>query len=159
MRHAGIVHLFIALVWMFLSGNADIGGLGTGLLAGFLLLALFRKALGCEDYVRRVMSALFFGYRFIWQIVDANMRIARVALQRNAGTIRGQFMSYSIEELSEFETLLLCWCISLTPGTTVADRDLTGRTLILHAFASGEPDEISQRLDHDIKNRILAFTR
>jgi multisubunit Na+/H+ antiporter MnhE subunit len=68
-------------------------------------------------------------------------------------------MTYNVEGLSEFEILLLCWCISLTPGTAVADRNEDGRALILHAFASGEPDDIAQQLDHRLKNRIVEFTR
>jgi len=159
MTHASIVHAFIALVWMFLSGNTTLGGLGTGLLAGFALLALFRNALSCQDYVRRVVSVVTFIARFLRQVVEANVRLARVALKRNAGAIQGQFMRYDIGGLSEFEVLLLCWCISLTPGTAVADHDRGAATLILHAFASGEPDEVRHHIDRDLKSRIIGFTR
>lgn len=159
MTQGAPIHLLIALVWMFLSGNTTLGGLGTGLLAGFGLLAFFRNALNCRDYVRRVMSFVAFGWPFFWQVMAANFRIAMVALQKNAGTIQGRFVRYNIEGLSEFEILFLCWCVSLTPGTAVADKDSGGRELVLHTFASGEPDQMRSHIDRDLKKKILAFTR
>jgi multicomponent Na+:H+ antiporter subunit E len=157
MTQVAVIHVFIALVWMFLSGNTTLGGLGTGLAASFMLLALFRKVLNCQDYVRRVTAMGVFVWRFLWQIVTANLRIATMALQKDAGQVQGRFMKYNVADLSEFEVYLLCWCISLTPGTAVADQH--DGELVLHAFASGEPDEIRHHLDRDVKNNILAFTR
>jgi multisubunit Na+/H+ antiporter MnhE subunit len=159
MTQPAVIHLLIALVGMFLSGYTTLGGLGVGLLAGFALLALFQRVLDCQDYVRRVVSVSAFGWRFLLQIVTSNVRIARAALRRDAGRIPGRFVRYSIEGLSHSEVLLLCWCISLTPGTAVADQDHGARELILHAFASGEPDEIRSHIDRDLKTRILMFTR
>lgn len=154
-----VTHLLVALVGMFLSGNTTIGGLGVGLIAGFALMALFRQALGCQDYIRRVLAAGVFAGRFLQQILISNMRIARVALRRDAGKLRGEFLTCSIEGLTPFETLLYCQCISLTPGTIVAEQSADHRTLVLHSFASGTPDEIRQALEEGLKRDILSFTR
>lgn len=153
------VHFLIALVWMFLSGNTTLGGLAIGLGAGFLLMAFFRKALGCQDYVRRVAAAISFIGKFTGEMVASNLRIARVALSREAGSLHGEFMVYSIEGLTDLETLLLCQCINLTPGTVVTEKCANNRDLILHTFASGTPDEIRRSLDQGLKRSILAFTR
>ena len=157
MKQPAVVHLLIGMVWMFLSGNPSLGGLATGLLAGFALLALFRRALNCADYIRRVTAASVHGWRFLGQILKSNLRIARLALRRDAGAVEGRFVRYRVGDLSEVELLLLCWFISLTPGTTVAERN--DGELILHVFGLGEPDGIQSRLDQDLKNGILSFTR
>lgn len=154
-----VIHLVIALVWMFLSGNTTLGGLIAGLLGGFVLMKVFQNALGCRDYIRRVVAAGFFLGRFLLLIAASNLRIARTALRRDAGSIRGEFIPYSLEGLTSFETLILCQCIGLTPGTIVAQQSEDGATLILHAFASGTPDEIRHSLDEELKRGILAFTR
>lgn len=153
------VHLLIALVWMFLSGNTTLGGLALGLAAGFALMALFQNALGCESYVRRLVAALRFTVHFLMQVIYSNLRIARAVLRKDAGSLRGEFLTYSVEGLTDLELLLLCQCISLTPGTIVAEKSADGRELILHAFASGEPDEIRHSLDEELKRPILSFTR
>lgn len=153
------VHFLIALVWMFLSGNTTLGGLALGLAAGFALMALFQNALGCQSYIRRLIAAMAFLAHFLQQVISSNLRIARTVLRRDAGELKGEFLAYSIEGLTEIELLLLCQCISLTPGTIVAEKSTDGRELILHAFASGGPDQIRKSIDEGLKHRILSFTR
>ena len=153
------IHILIALVWMFLSGNTTLGGLVAGLLGGFASMALFQNALNCRNYIRRALAACVYLGRFLGQIAASNLRIARAVLRKDAGTLRGEFLTYPIEGLTRFETLVLCQCIGLTPGTIVADRNPDGSALVLHAFASGTPDEIRRSLDENLKDGILAFTR
>jgi len=153
------MHLGIALVWMFLSGNTTLGGLIAGLLGGFVMMNVFQSALGCGNYIRRVWAAGIFLGRFLLMIAASNLRIARAVLRKDAGAIRGEFLSYSVADLTPFETLLLCQCIGLTPGTIVAELSADKTTLVLHAFASGTPDEIRHSLDEELKHGILAFTR
>ena len=159
MTMGATVHFLIALVWMFLSGNTTLGGLAIGLFASFVLMAFFSQALGCQDYVRRVKAAVAFLGIYFLQVISSNLRLVRAVLRKDARSLRGEFMTYPIEGLSEFETLLLCQCISLTPGTIVAGQSDDKSQLILHAFASGSPDEIRHSLDEGLKRPILAFTR
>ena len=154
-----IMHLLVAFVWLFLSGNTTLGGFLSGLIAGFLLLALFQRALQAQDYVRRVIAFARFTVLFLKEIVVSNLRIAQVALRPNARRIHGEFMAYNVEDLTKFETLLLCYCVSLTPGTTVAGKSEDERAIVLHAFASGTPEEICEHIDQTLRKYILAFTR
>ncbi|MHA3775478.1 Na+/H+ antiporter subunit E [Verrucomicrobiota bacterium sgz303538] len=153
------MHLLIAFVWLFLSGNTSLGGLVTGLVAGFLLLALFQRALQTQDYVRRVIAFIRFAMLFVREIVISNIRIAHMALYPKVGSIRGVFMAYNVEDLTKLETLLLCYCVSLTPGTTLAGKSEDERSIVLHAFASGTPEQISEHIDRTLRKYILAFTR
>jgi len=156
---APIMHLLIAFVWLFLSGNTSLGGFFSGLIAGFLLLALFQRALETQDYVRRVVAFGRFTLLFLREVVVSNIRIARLALYPKVGSIRGEFMAYNVEDLTKLEILLLCYCVSLTPGTTVAGKSADERSIVLHAFASGTPEEISEHIDQTLRKYILAFTR
>lgn len=154
-----VIHALIALVWMFLSGSTTLGGLVIGLLAGFALMALFQKALGCQNYIRRMLAVIGFAGNFLKEVVESNLRIARVALRRDAGELRGEFLAYPVGDLTDFEILLLSQCISLTPGTIVVEKNAGTHELILHSFASGSPDEIRRSLDEGLKRNILSFTR
>lgn len=159
MIHSAGIHLTVALVWMFLSGNTSVGGLVVGLLGGFAMMAFFQNALDCRDYIRRVLAAAVFLGKFLLLVAASNLRIARAVLQKNAGALRGEFLTYPIRGLTPLEVLVLCQCIGLTPGTIVADRSPDGEALVLHAFASGTADEIRRSLDEGLKQGILAFTR
>jgi|GEM_PF-652488 multisubunit Na+/H+ antiporter MnhE subunit len=153
------IHFVIALSWMFLSGNTTLGGLIAGLIGGFIMMRVFQNPLGCRDYIRRVVAAVVFLGRFLLMIVISNLRIARAALRRDAASLQGEFITYPIGDLNHFETLIICQCIGLTPGTIVAEQSEDGTVLILHAFASGTPEEIRHSLDQELKRGILAFTR
>lgn len=156
---APTMHLLIAFVWLFLSGNTSLGGLLGGLIAGFLLLALFQRALETQDYVRRTIAFARFAVLFVREVVISNYRIASVALHPKARSFRGEFMAYNVEDLTKLEILLLCYCVSLTPGTTVAGKSEDERSIVLHAYASGTPEEISEHIDRTLRKYILAFTR
>lgn len=154
-----VMHLLVALVWLFLSGNTTTGNFFVALVGTYGLLALFRKAIGCEEYVVRVRAFILFIYRFTCEVIRANLHIMRVALTPGAGKIPGDFVHYNIADMTDFEVLLLSYCISLSPGTMVADRNDDATILVLHAFACGGPDEVRALIDRTLRDNILAFTR
>lgn len=158
-KNPAIMHLLVALVWLFVSGNITLAGFFVAFIATFLLLSLFRKAIGCEDYVRRVKAFLWFTVRFVQDVIASNIRIMRVALRRDAGEIDGRYVNYNVEGLTEFEILLISQCIGLSPGTMVAEMHEDGKHLILHAFPASTAGDIQQKLDSTLKRGILSFTR
>lgn len=153
------MHLLVAMVWLFLSGNATFGNFLVALVVTFALLALFQKAIGCENYVKRVIALLRFLPRFTLNIVFSNLRVMRMALRRDAGKIRGSFVHYDVAGLTDFEVLLIAQCIGLSPGTMAADRSEDGRDLILHVFGPDDPATVRGKIDSTLKASILAFTR
>ncbi len=91
-----VMHLLIALVAMFLSGNPTLGG-SPSLVGGFILMAFFRCALGCQNYIRRVMAVITFVFIFLQQVVSSNLRLVGAVLRRDAGRLEGDYISYSVE--------------------------------------------------------------
>lgn len=159
MNRPFIMHLLVAMVWLFLSGNATFGNFLVALVITFALLALFRKAIGCENYVKRVMALLRFLPRFFLEVVVSNLRVMRMALRRDARKLRGRFIRYDVTGLTDFEVLLIAQCIGLSPGTMAADRSEDGRHLILHVFGPDHPARVRKKIDSSLKAHILAFTR
>lgn len=154
-----IMHFIVALVWMFLSGTATFGNFLVALVVTFALLALFRKAIGCENYVKRVMALVRFQPLFISDIVMSNLRVMRMALRRDAGKIRGHFVHYDVSGLRDFEVMLLAHCIGLSPGTMAADRSEDGKYLVVHVLGGDDPDSVRKKIDASLKTPILRFTR
>jgi multicomponent Na+:H+ antiporter subunit E len=126
MKYFGIVHIMVALVWLFLSGNMTTGGFLVALLGTYFLLMLFRKAIGCESYVRRVRAFFAFFFGLLTEIVLSNLRIIRICLSKEAPDIEGEFIEYDVKGLTDFEVILIAYCIGLSPGTMAADRSEDG---------------------------------
>lgn len=153
------MHLLVTLVWLFVIGTITLANFVIAMIVTFFLLSLFRRAIGCEDYVRRVNAFFSFSVGFIREIIISNVRVMRVAMQRNASRLKGCFIGYDVEDLTEFEILLLAQFIGLSPGTMVAEMSEDKKHLILHAFPATTAEEIQHKLDSTLKKGILSFTR
>ena len=153
-----VLHLFVTLVWFFLSGTQTVANFLIAFFCTFALLVLFRKAIGCQEYVRRTVAFYRFIVRFGLDILASNLRIAGVAISRGAEKKQGRFIEYDVAGLTDLEILLISQCIGLSPGTMVAERVGEG-CLVIHIFATGTPDEVRAALDRTLKSGILSFTR
>lgn len=153
-----LMHLLVTSVWTFLYGNTTLGGFFLAGIASFVLLWIFQKVLHCEDYVRRVLAALAFTFFFIWDIIQSNVTMARLCLKPGVGRQEGAFSTYDVSDLTSAETLLMAYCINLTPGTTVADRTEEG-CFVLHSFPAMDASELETQINQTLKRRLLAITR
>jgi multicomponent Na+:H+ antiporter subunit E len=154
-----IMHMLVALVWLFLSGNTSLANFFLAIVLTFFLLALFRKPLHCQHYVRRTFAFVAFIWKLMIEIVASNLRIMRVILKPDAARFEGAFVPYNVSGLTEFEMLILSVCIGLSPGTMVADRNEEKTELILHVFAAGTDEEVRNKIDATLRAGILSFTR
>jgi multicomponent Na+:H+ antiporter subunit E len=152
------MHLLVAFVWTFLIGNRSLGGFCGGLIAGFLLLWMFRRSLKCENYVRRVIGLVSYAFYFTKEVLLSNIRIALVALSPNARQAKGRFVAYNIQDLTTMEILILSHCLNLTPGTIVAKRSYASCEIVMHTFPGGDAKLVRASVSQ-MKQRILRFTR
>lgn len=155
---AAVMHLLVTVVWTFLHGKTTMAGFLVGAIASYFLLWVLQDVLHCGNYVRRVRALVLFFFHFLWSMVRSNFEMAILSLSPGVGQLRGCFTRYEVHGLTPVETVLLAQFINLTPGTTVADRDEEGH-FILHSFPAIDADRLSQKIDHNLRARILAFTR
>ncbi len=155
---AAAMHLLVTLVWTFLYGQTTMAGFFIGAIASFLLLWALEGVLHCQDYVRRVRAFVAFVFHFVCSMVRSNFEMGILSLSPGIGKQRGSFTRYDVNGLSPMETVLLAQFINLTPGTTVADRTPDGY-FILHSFPRMEEDRLREKIDRDLKCRLLAITR
>jgi len=155
---APVMHLLVALVWLFLNGSATLGAFLLGLAAGFILLALFQRALRCENYIRRLCRAAIFVGLMLREIIRSNNRLTAIILGPDAGNITGRFAYYDVSDLTPLEIIIISQCLSLTPGTTVAEHNEKNQ-LVLHTFPALSDEELTKEVDSTLKRPMLAFTR
>lgn len=127
------LNLVLALVWMLLTGAFTLWGFLTGFLAGFLGLAFAQPMLGSRQYVRAVGGILKLHVVFFYELVVANLQLARDLLRPEMPFQPG-FVSFDARDLGPSETVLLALMISLTPGTLSVDLDDLGNVLHIHSI-------------------------
>ncbi len=152
-------HTAVALVWFFLSQERGLNSLFAGWIGGFILIACFRKLLGAENYVRRVVALFRFVMIFLAEFLRANLSVAQTVLFRSKDTLSPQYFTYDVSGLTRSEILLLSHCITLTPGTTTVEIAPDWNHLILHLLDGSAPDAVREELDRVWKRRIMEFMR
>jgi multicomponent Na+:H+ antiporter subunit E len=136
-------NLLLAIVWMFLSGALSIGGFFVGIVVGFIGLAFSRHVIGSGQYVRGVLGVFRLVSVFSYELVVANLQLARDIL-RPVPPFKPGFVAFDVRDLPPLETVLLANMISLTPGTLTVDSDDDGFTLYIHGVYTQDPAELQR---------------
>ncbi|MCS7090354.1 MAG: Na+/H+ antiporter subunit E [Verrucomicrobiota bacterium] len=149
----------LALLWVLLTGQATLSALAIGYGMAFMLLALMQPLFPESRYVMRVVAGLKFAGLLSWELLVANVQIARAVLWQRKENLWPNFVTYDVTGLRPGEIFLLSHCISLTPGTTTVEVSDDFRTLVLHVFDARDPEAVRLGIDRRLKEPILAFTR
>ncbi len=135
------LNLLLALVWMFLYGDFSIESFLVGMVIGYLALLFSRPFVGSEQYVRSVQGIIRLLAVFLYELVAANLQLARDIL-RPVPPFKPGFISFDVRDLPPTETVLLANMISLTPGTLTVDSDDEGFTLYVHSLYAQDPEKV-----------------
>ncbi len=145
-----LLSLTLFIVWLLLMNSISPGSILFALLLA-VLVPLFSQAFWPEPLrIRRPLLLIRYGLRLLWDIVIANLHVARLILGPTA-RLRPAFIRMPIELHDEFAITLLASAVSLTPGTVAADISVDRRTLLIHALDVDDSDalvaQIKQRYE------------
>lgn len=135
--HPGLSALMIVL-WVLLVNDLSFGVLALGLVIG-LGVPLFTAAWWPGRPRVRPLSGLAYCALVVWDIVIANLRVARIILLRPARALRPAWLVIPIDLATPEAIAVLAGTISLTPGTVSADISACGRFLLVHALDVADP--------------------
>ena len=153
------LNLAIASIWLLLSESPTPWAFAAGFLLGFVLIAMFRHVLGSETYVRRSLGLIRFFGVFLYEFLVANLKVAFAILFRSRESLYPRLVRYETRGLEPLEILILSYCVTLTPGTTVVQISDDFQFLILHALDARDPNRLRQSVDQSLKEAILRFMR
>lgn len=156
---AAALNLALATVWLLLSTSRSTADFFIGLGVGFALLTAFSAVLDTGGYPRRVLAVARFGARFLAEFLTANAGVAlRVLFGRN-DTLQPGFLTYDATGLTRGEILVLGYCITLTPGSTLVDISDDFRTLTIHVLDAHDPAAVRSAIDRRLRAPLLEATR
>ena len=136
-----VLSLVLALAWMLLLNDLSLGALVFGLFLGWLI-PLFTAPFWPERVrIRRPLTLLRFVATVLWDILVANIAVARLILGRPA-KLRPAFVELELALRTDLAISLLANTISLTPGTVSAYLSRDRRILVVHALDVDDVDEL-----------------
>ena len=143
--------LLLALAWTAVNGEFTGGQRAAGLVLG-TLITLFVRAPG-SDYLRKAVVLFGFIGFFLWELVLANLRMARDVLsprQRFAPGVIAVPLDLETEgAITAFSTLL-----TLTPGTLSLDISRDLKVLYIHDMYAADAGASRMAVKSGFERRI-----
>lgn len=136
-----LISLSLLVVWLLLQNEVSAGHIVLGG-AFAILIPLFTAPFWPDrPTVRRPLVAGRFVLTVLWDIVIANVIVARLILLRRPQSLTPHFLVIPLDARSPYAITVLAGTITLTPGTVSADLDRERRHLLVHNLSVDDPDE------------------
>jgi multicomponent K+:H+ antiporter subunit E len=156
--HPGLSALLV-IVWLLLQNSVTFGGLLVGLVVG-VVVPLFTAPYWRDKPLLRFGWPLveYLGL-VIWDIVIANFQVAWLILFRRNRDLRARWLVIPLDVRQPEAITALAGTISLTPGTVSADVSADGRSLLVHALDSADPEADVARIKSRYEARLQRIFR
>ena len=142
-----VVSCLVLTVWLGLhSSLAPIHIAGGVLLAG-LVPPLLHRSLDGAGRTRRPGVAIRLAGVVLWDIVTANVAVARRVLGPMS-RLRPGFIEVPLDLAHPDAVALLASIIAITPGTVVADIDEARSRILVHVLDLADPNALVSEIKH-----------
>ncbi len=149
------INILLALVWSALTGQFTLEGLTTGFLLGYLVLYLLRGVFGGGQYFAKGAQLTRFVAFFLWELLVANIRVARDVLRPGPLRMRPRVIAVPLTLTGEVSVTLLANVLSLTPGTLSLDISDDRKTLFVHAIDAPDADQARIEVKQGFERLVL----
>ncbi len=151
-----LLNFILALVWMALRASFTPVDFVVGFVIGFGIIMLTQRAFGVtsSNYGRRSRRIFrFIGFTF-WNIIKANIAVARVVLSPQMEVHPG-ILAVTMDSCSDIGMTSLANLITLTPGTLTLDVASDTCTLYIHFMNVDDPDALRSEIKNYFERRVV----
>lgn len=149
-----LLSLVLVLLWMALLNDFSAGGLLLGLVLGIVIPIVTSHFWPDRPPVRSYGKALAFIALVAWDVVVANMQVARLIVFRPADKLRVRWVAVPIELESPEAITILAATITMTPGTVTSDVSADGKSLLVHCLDAPDVVAAVERMKTRYERRI-----
>ena len=150
---APVASLLLAVFWLLLVNEVSAAQVVLGILLGLALPLISRRLHAARPVLRRPAVALELAALFAYDIVVANLVVARAVLGPMS-RIRPRFVRVPLEIQDPAAAMLLAGMVTLTPGTVSVDIDLSARILTVHMLLADDEQAAVRQIKARYEARI-----
>ena len=147
--------LFVALIWLALVNEVTVGGVVMGLLLGILTPILTGPFWPDPPRLRRPLKVVEYAAVVVWDIVVANIQVARLILFVPGDRLRSRYVTVPLDLTSPESITVLAGTITMTPGTLSAELAADGRALLVHGLDVPDPEALVAEIKSRYEARLL----
>jgi len=140
-----VVSAALFVVWLLLQGRLSIAQALMGALLAIVIPLLTKRFTAKPLVIRRPLLALRFFLMLAYDIVVANLAVARLIV-RPGLRLRPTFVTIVLELRGDLAIATLLAAISLTPGTVSCQLSRDERTLLIHVLDAANPETLGAEI-------------
>ncbi len=152
-------NILLAVNWALLTGEFNLENLIAGFVIGFVLLFILRQSFGQTDYFPKVRKGIGFFLHFFWELLKANVSVARTVLLEPRDKINPAFLAIPLEAKTDAEIALFANLITLTPGTLSLDVSTDRTVLYIHTLDVEDVDALRVEIKRSLECGLLEVMR
>ena len=141
-----LLNILLSIAWSALTGQFSPGDLAFGFVLGYAILWSLRRQLRGERYFTKVPQVIYFVAYVAWQIILANLNVARTVLFTPKEQIRPGIVAIPLDIRTDAEITMLANLITLTPGTLSLDVADDRSCLYVHTIDVGDPEQFRREI-------------
>lgn len=149
-----LLTLALILLWMLLLNSFTMGGLVMGAFLGVVIPIITSNFWPERPPIRAYHKALSFMLLVTWDVLVANVLVARLILFRPADQLRTRWVTVPIELESPEAITVLAATITMTPGTVSSDLSADGRSLLVHCLDAPDAGEAVDQMKTRYEARL-----
>ena len=142
-----VVSCLVLTVWLGLHSSLAPIHLAGGVLLAGLVPRLLHRSLGHARRTRRPWLAIRLAGVVLWDIVTANLAVARRVLGPMA-RLQPDFIEVPLDLAHPDAVALLASIIAITPGTVVADIDEARARILVHVLDLADSTALVSEIKH-----------
>lgn len=150
-----LLTLMLTVVWTLLQNEVSAGMVIFGLILGIIIPILTSAWWPDRPNGFRMGKMIIYCLIVIWDIMVANVQVARIVLTRPNSKLRPAWVVVPLELRQPEAITILAGTITLTPGTVSADLSDAGHSLLVHALDTEDPDAVRDEIKHRYERRLL----
>lgn len=150
-----LLTLVLTALWMLLLNSFSLGGLVMGVLLGVLISIVTSSFWPARPPLKAHGKVVAYILLVLWDIVVANVQVARLILFRRNADLNVRWVSVPLELRSPEAITILAGTITMTPGTVSCDLSADGRSLLVHCLDAPEAEAAVRDMKERYEARLL----
>jgi multicomponent Na+:H+ antiporter subunit E len=152
------LNLVLALTWGAMTGSFQVENLVIGYLIGFLVLLVAQRRDGRSPYASRVIEVVKFVGFYLWELLQANLRVAHDVLTPRQLSKPG-ILAIRLDSRTDAEITLFANLLTMTPGDLSIDVSTDRKVLYVHRLYLYDVEEARREIEVGFEARVLKVTR
>lgn len=149
-----LLTLLLAVVWTLLQNDVTAGMVVFGVILGVIIPWVTSPWWPDQPKGFRMGRMIAYAGVVLWDILVANVEVAWIVLTRPNSTLRPAWVVVPLDLRQPEAITVLAGTITLTPGTVSADLSDDGRSLLVHALDTDDPDAVRDDIKHRYERRL-----